>query len=183
MLQWFLGTIERWRSEGELKLLCCSFSAGFVCLGLGAVPLQRGQHDRLQTAKRWWPLGCRHNGQVGHGKAAGSQTREWPDGWNNDCKCCSVILYCRALTIRTSALLKASNLLTCELLKSNNSGEKNLKAIILSYICSILASLFYIMFTFQYQYLPGINIGVSSYRVFICISLLWFRYNMTFTCV
>lgn len=60
--------------------------AGFVRTGLGAVPLQRGQHDRFQAAEHRQPVGSLYNGQVGHGKTAGSKTGEWPDGWRHDCK-------------------------------------------------------------------------------------------------
>lgn len=51
------GALTCQRAEGvieSLNLCAASFPsppAGFVCLGFGAVPLQRGQHDRLQIAE------------------------------------------------------------------------------------------------------------------------------------
>lgn len=104
-----LKKLMKWHLWLKLQSLCFPFSTGFVCLGLGAVPLQRGQHDGLPAAERWWSRGGLHDGQVGHGKTAGAQTREWPDGWDHDCKPCTFISYYRALTIRTPALPKASD--------------------------------------------------------------------------
>lgn len=59
--------------------------AGPVLPGLGAVPLQRRQHDGVQTAQHRQSAGGLGGREVGHGATAGSlQSRDRIDGGDDD---------------------------------------------------------------------------------------------------
>ena len=68
-----------------LTLPWCSSSSGPVRPRPGAVPLQRREHDGVQTAQHRQPPGGVGGGAVGHGAAAGSlQSWDWNDGGDDD---------------------------------------------------------------------------------------------------
>lgn len=61
------------------------FSTGPVLSRPGTVPLQRGEHDRVQAAQHRQSSGGLGGGEVGHGATAGAhQSRDRNDGGDDD---------------------------------------------------------------------------------------------------